>query len=316
MPLGLAAAIAAGLALPAQGRINGALGMRLGDAFAAALTSFGTGLVLMLVAAAVLPSARSGVREILPAVREGRIPWWYVGAGFLGALFVLAQTTAVGILGIAVFTVAVVTGQTVSGLLVDRVGFAQGRRRPLTGMRVIATVLTLAAVALAVAPKFVVSDAAALLALILLPVLAGFFQSFSSAMNGASALAYRSPLTATLVNFISGTAALAVAWGITIAAGGSGSTLPSAPADAWLYAGGALGVAYIALTAVLVRHLGVLVTGLGVIAGQLLGSLALDALVPVAGSAVALPTVVGTLATLAAMVLATLPWNRAQLRGR
>lgn len=307
----------AGVAIPTQGRVNGALGLRLGDGLAAALTSFGTGLVVLLAAAAILPSARAGVRAILPAVRERVIPPWYLGAGLFGALFVVAQSFTVGILGIAVFTIAVVTGQTVSGLLVDRVGFAQGRQRPLTGMRILATALTLASVAYAVTPKLAVSDIVALLALVVLPFAGGFGQSFQSAMNGASAVAYRSPLTATLMNFVSGTIGLAVAWGVKVAVSGVGRPLPADfPGDWWYYTGGPLGIVFIAAAAALVRHLGVLLTGLGMIAGQLLGSLALDAVAPVPGSVVALPTVLGTLATLAAMVLATLPWDRRQLRVR
>ncbi|WP_413250497.1 DMT family transporter [Sinomonas flava] len=318
LPLGLAAAVAAGVAVPAQGRINGALGARLGDGVAAALTSFGTGLVVLAVLAAVLPAGRAGVRGIGSAVRSGTIPWWYLGAGLCGALFVVAQAVTVGVLGIAVFTIAAVTGQTMSGLLVDRVGFAQGRQRPLTGMRVVATVLTLASVAYAVAPKFGAGqDLAALTALVVLPFAAGFAQSFQSAMNGASAVAYSSLLAATLMNFVSGIVGLAVAWAVKVAVAGAGRPLPADfPGDWWFYAGGPLGVVFIAVATVLVRRLGVLLTGLGMIAGQLLGSLALDAFAPAPGTVVALPTVVGTVATLVAMVLATLPWNRRMIRTR
>ena len=318
LPLGLAAAVAAGVAVPAQGRINGALGARLGDGVAAALTSFGTGLVVLAVLAAVLPAARAGVRGIGSAVRSRTIPWWYLGAGLCGALFVVAQAVTVGVLGIAVFTIAAVTGQTMSGLLVDRVGFAQGRQRPLTGMRVLATVLTLASVAYAVAPKFgAAQDLAALTALVVLPFAAGFAQSFQSAMNGASAVAYSSLLAATLMNFVSGIVGLAAAWAVKVAVAGPGRPLPADfPGDWWYYTGGPLGVVFIAVATVLVRRLGVLLTGLGMIAGQLLGSLALDAFAPAPGTVVALPTVVGTVATLVAMVLATLPWNRRMIRTR
>jgi transporter family-2 protein len=312
----LATAVAAGAAVPAQGRVNGALGLRLGDGLEAALTSFSVGLVLMLAIVVALPSGRAGVRRILPALRERRIPVWYLAAGLSGALFVVAQATTVGVLGIAVFTIAVVTGQTVSGLAVDRVGFAQGRRRPLTGLRLLATVLTLASVAYAVTPKLAVGDPAALLALVVLPVVAGFAQSFQSAMNGASAVAYGSPLTATLMNFVSGSLGLGLVWAAKVAVAGPGRALPADfPSDWWYYTGGALGMVFIAVAAVLVRHLGVLLTGLGMIGGQLLGSLVLDAVAPVPGSVVALPTVLGTLATLAAMIVATLPWNRERLHG-
>lgn len=315
--LGLVGAVVSGVAVAVEGWVNGALGVRLEDGLAAALASFGSGLVILVALAVALPVGRAGLRALPAAVRTRQIPWWYLWAGLCGALFVVGQTFTVGILGIAIFTIAAVTGQTASGLLVDRVGFAQGRTRPVTGVRVIATVLTLCSVAFAVSPKLAGTvDVARLTALVALPFAAGFLQSFQSAMNGASALAYRSPLTATLVNFIAGSIGLVLAWGIKVAVAGAGRPLPTDfPQDAWYYLGGPLGMVFIGGATLLVRHLGVLLTGLGMIAGQLLGSLALDAFAPVPGSVVALPTMVGTLATLGAMVLATLPWDRRHLRG-
>ena len=85
---------------------------------------------------------------------------------------------------------------------------------------------------------------------------------------------------------------------------GSGGTTWAGP---WAASSSALG-------ALLVRSLGVLVTGLGMIAGQLLGSLGLDLAFPAPGTVVALPTVLGTVLTLAAIVLATLPWPRGALK--
>jgi transporter family-2 protein len=75
-----------------------------------------------------------------------------------------------------------------------------------------------------------------------------------------------------------------------------------------------MGCVFIGLGALLVRSLGVLVTGLGMIAGQLLGSLALDLALPAPGTVVAPATVLGTLLTLGAIILATLPWPRGALR--
>ena len=45
--VGLPVALAAGIAIPAQSRINGALGTALDDSLAAALVSFGVGLAVM-----------------------------------------------------------------------------------------------------------------------------------------------------------------------------------------------------------------------------------------------------------------------------
>ncbi|HEY1158552.1 MAG TPA: DMT family transporter, partial [Arthrobacter sp.] len=177
------------------------------------------------------------------------------------------------------------------------------------------------AVGWAVSPRFAASSpgteadggAAALLLPLLLPVVAGFLMSFQQAMNGTATVHYGTPIAATLVNFIAGCLVLWTVLGIKVAVAGPGNPLPG---EWWYYLGGPMGCVFIGLGALLVRTLGVLVTGLGMIAGQLLGSLALDVFLPVPGSVVALPTVLGTVLTLAAIILATLPWPRGALRGR
>lgn len=319
---GLPLAVGSGLAIPVQGRINGALGAKLGDGIAASVVSFSTGLLLMILISLVLPRGRAGLASILPAVRSRAFPRIYVLAGGIGALFVFAQSFTVGILGVALFTVATVTGQTVSGLLVDRLGIGPAGKKSVTGIRIIGCVLTIAAVAWAVSPRFSAaaggtgggaSDAgpSALLLPLLLPVLAGFLMSFQQAMNGTATVHYGTPIAATLVNFVAGSLVLWTAYGIKLAVAGPGNPLPG---EWWYYVGGPMGCVFIGLGALLVRSLGVLVTGLGMIAGQLLGSLALDLILPAPGTVVAPATVLGTILTLAAIVLATLPWPRGAFR--
>ncbi len=315
---GLPLAVGAGLAIPVQGRINGALGTRLDDGIAAAVVSFSTGLAVMILISLVLPRGRAGLARILPAVRSRAFPPVYVLAGGIGALFVFAQSFTVGILGVALFTVATVTGQTASGLLVDRLGIGPAGRKPVTASRVIGCVLTIAAVAWAVSPRFTGTSGAesdggpaALLVPLLLPVAAGFLMSFQQAMNGTATVHYGTPIAATLVNFIAGTVVLWSAYAVKVSVAGPGNPLP---AEWWYYIGGPMGCVFIGLGALLVRSLGVLVTGLGMIAGQLLGSLALDVVLPAPGTVVAPATVLGTVLTLAAIILATLPWPRGALR--
>ena len=316
-------AVAAGLAIPAQGRINGALGARLDDGIAAAVVSFSTGLVLLILVSLVLPRGRAGLAQIVPAVRERRFPPYYVMAGGIGAFFVFAQSFTIGLLGVALFTVSTVTGQTVSGLLVDRLGIGPGGKKAVTGIRVIGCILTIAAVAWAVSPRFGAGagassagasaggDPAQLILPVLLPVLAGFMMSFQQAMNGTATMHYGTPIAATLVNFVAGACVLWVAWLVKVAVAGTGNPLPD---EWWYYLGGPMGCVFIGLGALLVRSLGVLVTGLGMIAGQLLGSLGLDLLVPAPGTVVEVPTVLGTVLTLGAIVVDTLPWPRGAFR--
>ncbi|WP_284989745.1 DMT family transporter [Arthrobacter sp. efr-133-TYG-120] len=311
---GLLLAVANGTLLPVQGRINSALGAKLDDGVAAAVVSFTTGLVLIAVIGLALPKGRAGLRRIVPAVKERSFPRFYVVAGGIGALYVIAQSFTIGLLGVALFTVAVITGQTVSGLFVDRLGIGPGGKRSITGVRILGSILTIAAVAWAVSPRLgAAADVGSLLFPILLPVVAGCLMSFQQAMNGTATVHYGSPIAATLVNFVAGTVILWIAWLIKMSLLGPGHALP---AEWWYYVGGPMGCVFIGLAALLVRSLGVLVTGLGMIAGQLLGSLALDLILPAPGTLVAFPTILGTLLTLFAIIVATLPWPKGALAPR
>lgn len=311
---GLLLAVANGTLLPVQGRINSALGARLDDGVAAAVVSFTTGLVLIAVIGLALPKGRAGLRRIVPAVKERSFPRFYVVAGGIGALYVIAQSFTIGLLGVALFTVAVITGQTVSGLFVDRLGIGPGGKRTITGVRILGSVLTIAAVVWAVSPCLgAAADVGSLLLPILLPVVAGCLMSFQQAMNGTATVHYGSPIAATLVNFMAGTVILWITWLIKVLVVGPGHALP---AEWWYYVGGPMGCVFIGLAALLVRSLGVLVTGLGMIAGQLLGSLALDLVLPAPGTVVAFPTILGTLLTLFAIIVATLPWPKGALSSR
>jgi transporter family-2 protein len=127
------------------------------------------------------------------------------------------------------------------------------------------------------------------------------------ATNGRLRQKVGTPLTATLVNFVGGTVILAVAAAVNIAFVGAPRPFPP---DAWLYIGGALGVVYIFLSAMIVVHTGVLLLALGTISGQLLASVVLDAIWPAAGSpGILMETAVVTVA-LASVIVAAVPWRR------
>ncbi|GFZ76692.1 DMT family transporter [Nesterenkonia alkaliphila] len=298
--------LAAGMAIPGQGRINAELSAHTGDPYLSALISFVTGLLLVCLIALCAPAGRRAVSRVVPAFRSGAVKWWYLLAGCVGGYFVLTQTLTIGMIGVAVFTVAVVTGQTIGGLLWDRIGLGPAGRRRISPMRVLGAALTVLAVLWAVSPQLAGADRGLLwLLLVILPFSGGFLNAAQQAVNGHQAAAYRSPIPATLFNFAAGSALLLLVWlGKLLLAGGVPGELPTVW---WYYIGGPLGVVFIALGAVLVTKVGVLIAAMGMIAGQLLGSLLLDLLVPAPGSMVTAATVLGTVMTLLAVVVASLP---------
>ncbi|MGH1525925.1 DMT family transporter [Leifsonia sp. L25] len=287
-----------------QSRINGELGQRLGDGVTAAVISFGSGLVILIVAMAVAPVGRRGFGRVVAALRSRGVPWWYVAGGAAGAFLVLSQGVAAAVLGVALFTVAVVAGQTVSGLVLDRIGLGPGGRRPITPARLAGALIALGAVTWAVSAQL---GGPVPIWLMLLPLISGLGLGWQQAVNGQVRVVAESALTATFVNFVVGTSVLLVIMAVDWSLRGLPKPLPSEP---WLYLGGAIGCVFIAAAALLVRITGVLLLGLATVAGQLVTALLLDLLAPSSPEPVAFSTVAGTLLALVAVAVASIRWGR------
>jgi len=297
----VACALVFGAGVATQSRINGELGRALGDGYLAAVISFGGGLLILSIAMVFMPTGRRGLRTVVELLRKREMPWYYVAGGAAGAFLVLSQGLTAAILGVALFTVAIVSGQTLSGLVIDRRGLGSMQPKKLTVTRVVGSVLTLVAVGVAVSAQFT-SDIPAWM--LVMPFLAGLGIGWQQAVNGQVKVRADSALTATFINFVVGFTVLAIAAVVHGSVAGWPTALPS---EWWLYLGGPIGVIFIAGAAIAVRTLGVLLLGLGTIAGQLVMSLVLDLVVPSAGHVVVATTVVGTLLTLVAVAIAALP---------
>lgn len=292
------------MVLAAQARINGELGGRIGDGVVAALLSFAGGELVLLALAATVPAVRAGLVRVTQGVRSGRLPWWQLLGGLCGAFLVITQGLTVGVIGVAVFTVAVVAGQASSSLVVDRAGLGPGAARPVTVTRIAGAVLTIMAVVLAVSDRL---GTPAALWIAVIPVLAGITVAWQQAVNGRVNTVAGSALAATLVNFTVGIALLLVVAAIEVAVRGLPGPLPGNPV---LYLGGPLGIVFIATAVAVVRLTGVLLLGLGTIGGQLVGALLLDVFVPATGEQLTATAVAGTALTLVAVAVAALPSRR------
>ena len=300
----VALALVFGAGVATQSRINGELGRALDDGYLAAVISFGGGLLILTIAMFFSRTGRVGFSTILGLLKRREMPWYYVAGGAAGAFLVLSQGLTAAILGVALFTVAIVSGQTLSGLVIDRRGLGSMQPKKLTVTRVVGSILTLVAVGIAVSAQ-ISSDIPVWM--LVMPFLAGLGIGWQQAVNGQVKVRADSALTATFINFVVGFTVLAVAAVIHGSIAGWPAGLPN---EWWLYLGGPIGVVFIAGAAIVVRHLGVLLLGLGTIAGQLLTSLLLDLVLPSAGHTVVTTTVVGTILTLLAVAIAALPGKR------
>lgn len=300
----LAGAVVVGILTAIQARMNGQLGARLDDGFVAAVISFGSGFLVLIVLSAAVPAGRRGFRTLVTGIRTRTIPWWMLAGGAAGALSVATQGLAVAVIGVSLYTVGVVAGQTLNGLVLDRAGYGPSGVVAVTMPRIAGGALALVAVGISLQGGVLERIP---LWMLVMPVLAGAGIAWQQATNGRLRQRVGTPLTATFVNFIGGTAILAVAAIIHVAIAGPPQALP---AEAWLYLGGVVGVAYIFLSAALVVHTGVLLLGLGAVAGQLLTALALDTLWPAEagpGWGIELAMV---LAALLSVIVAAAPWAR------
>ena len=148
-----ALAAISGVMIALQARANGELSHRLDNAPQAALISFSSGLFFVAIYAALSPSVKLGLSRLRSAVRNGDIPRWRLLAGALGGSFVAIQTSVVPLIGVAVYSVASIAGQTATSLIVDRIGLTGGGPKLISLRRVGAALITVFAVLISVADK-------------------------------------------------------------------------------------------------------------------------------------------------------------------
>ncbi len=294
----MALAALVGALAAVQSRINGELGHRLGDGVAAATISFGVGLALLAVVVPLTPAARRGLVAIPAALRRGELRPWQLLGGLCGAFLVATQGLTVALLGTAIFTVAVICGQMVSSLLVDRFGMGPSGAHPVTVARAVGAAIALVAAVVAVADRL---GDPGVLGWAVLPAIAGLGIAWQQAVNGRVREAAGSALPATFVNFAVGAVGLVVVLLV------HGLPHRSLPGEWWLYLGGPMGIAYIAIAASVVRVTGVLLLGLATVAGQLAAALVLDAAFPVPGHRLSAVTVAGAVLAVVAVVVASRP---------
>jgi transporter family-2 protein len=291
------AAIGVGGLSAVQSRSNGSLGSILESGLHASAVSFAIGFVLITVIGLLVRRIRIGMIRLLTALRTGEMPWWWAMGGLFGALFIFTQSFTVGIIGVALFAIGLVSGQNVASLIIDAVGLGPKGKQAVSTVRVLSAGLGIVAVLVAVSGR-VGNDSFSLPA-VALCVVTGVAVAIQQAINGRSTTISKEPMVAAWTNFAVGALVLAVALAVMVALGvHSLEPLPSGPW--WLYLGGIIGVTFLATTAWVVGKVGVLAISLLITAGQLAGALLLDVLIL---DVVDGPLIAGVLLSFAAVAL-------------
>jgi transporter family-2 protein len=289
MRLDLLAALA-GAMIALQARANGELSHRLDNGLQAALISFSSGLLIILIITPFSRQIKEGIRNLRSAVAHKEIARWKLFAGALGGSFVAIQTQIVPLIGVAIYSVASIAGQTAMSLVVDRIGLTGGGKKLISPRRVIAAVLTVIAVLVSVWDR-IEADNLSIVA-VTAGVIAGAVVGIQRALNGQINEHSHQSFTTSLLNFIMGTSFLSILILGGLLLGKSHLTpLPAGPW--WIYTGGVIGVIYIAFTSTIVQHLGVLTFTLFSVGGQLTGSLIIDLVSPTKGVSVSAYLVAG-----------------------
>ena len=298
MRLDLLAALS-GAMIALQARANGELSHQLNNGLQAALVSFGSGLLIIFVITLFNSKIKEGIKNLRQAVANKEIARWKLFAGALGGSFVAIQTQIVPLIGVAIYSVASIAGQTAMSLIVDRIGLTGGGKKLISPRRVLAAFLTVLAVLVSVWDRIDANNLSMLA--VTAGGIAGAIVGVQRALNGQINEYSQQSFTTSLLNFMTGTAFLVVLIIAGILLGRNDlSPLPSGPW--WIYTGGVIGVIYIAFTSTIVQHLGVLTFTLFSVGGQLVGSLVIDLVSPTDGVSVSAYLVTGIVMTYAGVV--------------
>jgi len=279
-----------GAMIALQARANGELSHRLDNGLQAALVSFSSGLLIILLITPFSPHIKEGIRNLRGAISRKEIARWKLLAGALGGSFVAIQTQIVPLIGVAIYSVASIAGQTAMSLVVDRIGLTGGGKKLISPRRVLAAALTVLAVLVSVWDRIDANNLSMIA--VTAGCVAGAVVGVQRALNGQINEHSHQSFTTSLLNFITGTTFLVILILVGVALGKNElSPLPAGPW--WIYTGGVIGVIYIAFTSTIVQHLGVLTFTLFSVGGQLAGSLIIDLVSPTDGVSVSAYLVTG-----------------------
>ena len=268
-------AVLIGVVVALQSRVNGQLSVDLNSGLAAALISFLTGWFILFLLVFGIKKERTGLILIFKGIKRKQLTWWEVAGGILGGCFVAVQSITVPQIGVALFTISVVAGQTVSSLFVDKAGLSSSGKQKITLARTLGALATLIAVFIAVYPDLTNSEFRFLP--LSMALIVGVFASIQQGLNGRVNAVAKRPLATAWLNFATGAVVIVIALSINLALGAEIAPLPN---NFWVYTGGSLGLIFVAVSAYIFQHLGVLNFVILSIAGQLAGAVAIDWFVP------------------------------------
>ena len=136
-------AVAAGVFVGLQAPVNARLSRGVGN-LQAATVSFTIGTLVLILIASLSSGGLSGIGNV------GKVPWWALIGGVLGAFYVTVALITVRTLGLSALTAIVVSGQLAIAVVVDRFGLFGLSKQHIGAPRMIGLVLLLVGVGMVV----------------------------------------------------------------------------------------------------------------------------------------------------------------------
>ena len=122
-------ALIGGMAIAAQGQINGGLGKKIG-VIESSFMNFAVGTMVLLFI--LLFFGKGNISAV------STVPKWQIIGGLLGAFFVLVQVIVVPKIGVSTTFIAVIVGQIILSVIIDHFGLFGGTRFPIDKQKAIA----------------------------------------------------------------------------------------------------------------------------------------------------------------------------------
>lgn len=269
------------MGLPVQTAVNTRLRGKLGgNPFYAARYSFTTSMLLMFIILGV-----SGIGYAMPWTELSAEPAWIWAGGFCGIYFLTCSTILMPHLGSVQTVIFQIVGQVIMSLVIDHFGLFRSQFHSITIMRILGAAMVLAgAVIISIlkgqsgsgsAKAEVKSGGLGLWPLRLLDVTVGFAAATQTAVNARLGSLLGTPLKATTVSFVIGTACIWIVCLIVRLRSGRPETAPGYK-PWWMWTGGTYGIIYNLSGILLAQRFGTGMAVLIMLTGTISGGVVLE----------------------------------------
>lgn len=273
------AALFASMIISLQSPVNADLNSYTDNPLFSAALVFISGLLLIGAIVLFHPKSRQAFLSIRGHLKSGDLKLWHLTGGFTGSLFVIVQSAIVSAVGVALFTVTAVAGQTAGALVTDKLGIGPSGKLQVTPLKLISAFIGVGGVVVTVSGKF--NDANFAIGSVALAFVVAVLVASQPAINGQIATRTGIATGATLVNFIGGLTFIGIANLIMYFVDPKPFVMPPMPwENLYIWLGGPFGVIFVLVSAAVAKPLGIFIFTLTALVGQLTSAILWDYFFP------------------------------------